>query len=302
MAAVRPIAASLELILVEDRGNDGSWDIIRDLARTDPRVRGFRLSRNFGQHMAITAGLEQSRGRWVMVMDCDLQDPPELIPEFHRKAMEGYDLVLGRRTSRRQSPLRRHAAVLYFRLLSRLCGRRMSGDYGTFSILARPVVDAFLRFGDRDRQYIFILLWLGFQSAEVAYEPAERANGRSSYTIGKLIRHALNGLFFQTTVLLSWILYLGMLVAALGFATALYFLYRYFSGSMLPGWTSLIVVMLVLGGAILMSVGAVGLFVARIFEQVKSRPLYIVADTTSPRALPGDEPLPQLAALRRSST
>ncbi len=278
-AAAQAVPADrIELILVDDCGPDNSWQVIEHLARKDPRVRGVRLSRNFGQHMAITAGLAQARGAWTMVMDCDLQDPPELIPAFYAKAREGSDIVLGRRITRNHGAFRKAAAAVYFRLLSSLSGEHINGAYGTFSILSRQVVQEFLKFQDRDRHYLFIVHWLGFRRSEIDYELSERFAGRSSYSLALLIRHAVDGLFFQTTRLLHWIVYTGLGIAALGFLAAFFFIYRYLVGTMLPGWTSLIVVLLIMSGITLVSIGGLGLFVARMFEQVKARPLFIVAE------------------------
>jgi dolichol-phosphate mannosyltransferase len=273
------LVQSFELVFVDDGSPDGAWDVIARLASEDQRLRAVRLSRNFGQHAAITAGLAESRGRLVVVMDCDLQDPPEEIPRLYERALAGYDIVLARRQRRQDSFLRRAAARAYFLLLNRLAGTHLEGEYGTFSIISRQVRDAYLSIGDRGRHYLFILYWLGFKQAAVEVPHAPRAAGRSAYTFGKLVRHAIDGVFFQTTVLLRWIVYLGFLVALVGVLLAGVFAAIFIVGNPPPGWTSLAVIILVIGGFIIMSTGVTGLYIGKIFDQVKGRPLYVVQDT-----------------------
>lgn len=274
--AVRGITDSYEIILVDDCDNLGSWEVCAELAGRDVAVKAYRLSRNFGQHAAITAGLAQSAGRWAVVMDCDLQDPPESIPLLYRKALEGHDVVLARRKEKRQSPFRRVASWLYFKLMNVFGKTRIDGGFGSFSILSRKVIDAFLRFQDRERHYLFILRWVGFRSASIQYEHAPRHSGSSSYDLGRLVSHALDGMFFQTTILLRWIIYLGFWVSCAGFVLAAYFVYMYFAHSVMPGFTSLAVLILVIGGFIIMSTGVTGLYIGKVFEQVKGRPLYVI--------------------------
>jgi polyisoprenyl-phosphate glycosyltransferase len=274
--AVRGITDAYEIVLVDDCDNLGSWEICAELAGRDAAVKAYRLSRNFGQHAAITAGLAQCTGRWAVVMDCDLQDPPESIPILYRKALEGNDVVLARRKDRRHSPFRRLAAWLYFKLMNAFSSTPIDGSFGSFSILSRKVVDAFLRFQDRERHYLFILRWIGFRSASIEYEHAARHSGSSSYDLGKLVSHALDGMFFQTTILLRWIVYLGFWVSCAGFLLAAYFVYMYFAHSVMPGFTSLAVLILVIGGFIIMSTGVTGLYIGKVFEQVKGRPLYVI--------------------------
>ncbi len=275
-ATLRSITASYEIVLVDDCDREGSWEVVAQLAREDRAVKAFRLSRNFGQHAAITAGLAQCTGRWAVVMDCDLQDPPEAIAELYRVALAGNDVVLARRKRKRHSLFRRLAARGYFRLMKILAEARLDGEFGSFSIISRKVVDAFLRFQDQDRHYLFILNWLGFGTVTIEYEHAFRHSGESSYGLGDLIRHAIGGMFFQTTVLLRWIVYVGFWVSCAGFFLAAYYLYMYFAHSVYPGFTSLAVLILLIGGFIIMSTGVAGLYVGKVFDQVKGRPLYII--------------------------
>jgi len=278
-ASLEEITDNYELVFVDDRGPDDAWSVLEALGQQDPRVRALRLARNFGQHAAITAGLAATRGRWVVVMDCDLQDPPEAIHRLYAAAQDGYDVVFGRRQTRAAPGWRRSSARAYFRLLNTFTGSSLEGSYGTFSILNSQVVDAFLRVRDRDRHYLLILQWLGFEHTAVDYDHAARHLGDSSYSPVTLLRHALNGLLFQTTVLLRFIVYAGFLLSALGAALATYFVVAKLTGSAYPGWTSLAVFTLTIGGFTIISTGVTGLYVGKVFEQVKQRPLYVIDRT-----------------------
>ena len=281
--AVDPITASYEIVFVDDRSPDGSWPVLERLAAADGRVKALRLSRNFGQHAAITAGLAASGGEWTVVMDCDLQDPPDAIPSLFARAKEGFDLVLARRKQRTHSAVRLALARVYFKLLNTFMGTDIDGSYGTFSILNRKVVDAYLSLGDRDRHYLFVLYWLGFEHGTIEVEHMDRGAGASSYTFGRLLRHAVSGVFFQTTNLLLYIVYLGFVVAGLGVLWAIYLVYLYLVVHQPTGYTSLAVLILVIGGFIIISTGVTGLYIGRVFQQVKGRPLYVV-DTVAQQA------------------
>jgi glycosyltransferase involved in cell wall biosynthesis len=268
--------SSFELIFVDDRSPDGSWPALAKLARSDARVQAIRLSRNFGQHAAITAGLVRSRGDWTVVMDCDLQDPPEEIPRLHAEALDGgYDVVFAKRKSRYHAWYRRLASRLYFRLMNTFLGTDIDGEYGTFSIMSRKVRDAFVALQERDRHYLFVLYWLGFEHGSIELERRPRPTGKSGYTWRRLFRHGVAGVFFQTTVLLRWIVYLGFATAAAGLSLAGWLVYLKVAAHPPPGWTALAVLVLVIGGLITISTGVAGLYIGRIFEQVKARPLYV---------------------------
>jgi glycosyltransferase involved in cell wall biosynthesis len=283
IAALEPTVDWFEIVFVDDRSPDNSWEILSALANRDLRVRAVRLSRNFGQHAAITAGLAESRGRWTVVMDCDLQDPPEEIPRLLEKAAEGYEIVLSRRVRRRQSRLRRLASRAYFRVRNFFMRMDMGTEYSTLSLLSRKVVDAFLDVRDRDRQYMLIVYWLGFDRAEIEIEHAERLAGTSAYTMRQLIQVAIEGFFFETTILLRWIVYLGFVLALVGALLAAWFIVAYFLFDPYPGWTSVAVLLLIVGGFIITSLGVTGLYIGKIFGQVKDRPLYVVDDVIGRR-------------------
>jgi dolichol-phosphate mannosyltransferase len=272
-ASLAPLTDDFELVIVDDRSPDGGWDVLGRLAREEPRLRAFRLSRNFGQHAAITAGLSAARGRWIVVMDCDLQEPPELIPQLYAKAQEGYDIVRTRRRGRRHSVARRWASRIYRRLFLDAGGV----EYSTLSMISRKVADAFLSLGDRDREYLLVLDWLGFSSTTLEFEHAERHAGESSYSLRHLLRVAFDGMFFRTTVLLRLIVAIGILIAMGGLGLGVFYIYdKLVADSAPPGYTSIAVLVLLMSSVMIISLGVVGLYVGRIFEQVKSRPLFVV--------------------------
>jgi dolichol-phosphate mannosyltransferase len=276
--SLEQVTSSYEVVLVDDRSRDGSWDVLRELAAADARVRAIRLSRNFGQHAAITAGLEASDARWTVVMDCDGQDPPEEIPRLYAKAREGYEVVYSRRKRRRQQLLRRVAGHVYFRLRNLLVGGEMHVNMTNLSIVSRKVVDAFLTVRDKDRQYLLILEWLGFEHTTIEVDQHERAAGRSSYSLGALLRVAVDGLFFDSTVLLRWIVYAGFVIASLGGLGAAGLL-AYWATSGAPSeWALVSALVALLSGFAIVSAGVAGLYIGKIFDQVKGRPLYIVDD------------------------
>ena len=261
---------------MEDRGSDDSWEFLERIAKKDKQVKAFRLSRNFGQHAAITAGLSHSQGKWTVVMDCDLQDPPEEISRLYQKALEGFDIVLMKRKNKKFSFFRKIAASIYFKLINSFTTEHLNGVYGSFSILSEKVRHSYLRLNDVNRHYLFILRWLGYKTANLEYEHGDRFAGKSSYSLTSLLTHGFNGVFFQTTVLLRWIIYVGFLVSLLGWLSAFYFIYLYLFRSIPPGWTSLAILTLIIGGFIIISTGITGLYIGKIFDQVKKRPLYVI--------------------------
>jgi glycosyltransferase involved in cell wall biosynthesis len=291
-----------ELVLVDDRSPDGAWQVIEELAREDSHVRGMRLSRNFGQHAAITAGLAAALGDWVVVMDCDLQDPPEEIPRMMGQAAEGYDVVLCKRRERVQSLSRRLAASAYFRAHNMLAKGDLHTNYTNLSLLSRKVVDAFLTLNDRDRQYLLIVHWLGYDRSEIEIKQSNRHAGRSAYARRQLIKVALDGLFFQSTVLLRWIIYTGFLLAFGGVALAGYALLVAIEGRALPQWLGLPMLGLFLAAFIIISTGVTGLYVGKIFEQVKGRPLFVVDAVVGDRepVPPADSPVGEFQAERQT--
>jgi polyisoprenyl-phosphate glycosyltransferase len=287
--SVAQVTDRYEFVFVDDRSLDGGWEVLQRLAREDAHVRAYRLSRNFGQDAAITAGLAQARGQWAVVMDCDLQEAPEDIPRLWAAAGEGYDMVRTVRRGWRHSAFRRWTSRAYRKLTLETDVRP---DYSNLSLLSRRVIDAFLRLRDRDREYMIALDWLGFDSTAIEIEHHDRHAGESGYNLSRLVRVALDGMFFRSTVLLRVVVLVGFIVATIGIVVAGFEVVDYFAAKdrSVPGYTSLAVLLLVLAGFIIVSVGVVGLYVGRIFEQVKDRPLFLI-DAEASGASEAPEPL-----------
>ena len=263
--------------------------------RLTPTSTRLRLSRNFGQHAAITAGLAQARGEWAVVMDCDLQEAPEDIPRLWAAAEGGYDVVRTIRRGRRHTRLKRWGSRIYRRLTLET---ETPPDFSTLSLISRRVIDAFLRLRDRDREYMIALDWLGFDATTIEIDHADRHDGVSAYGLRRLVSVALDGMFFRSTVLLRLVVLAGFVIAAIGLVVAGFEIVDYFAqpDRTVPGYTSLAVLLLVLTGVILISVGVVGLYVGRIFEQVKDRPLYLI-DRHAPGPDAAGLPAPEVSEL-----
>ncbi|HXC16179.1 MAG TPA: glycosyltransferase family 2 protein [Holophagaceae bacterium] len=268
-----------ELLLVEDRGGDGSWAAIQRLAGEDPLVRGIQFSRNFGQHAGITAGLDLARGSWVVVMDCDLQDRPEEIPRLHAKALEGFDVVVARRGRRKDSWMKRTTSRLFYSSFSYLSGLRMDPQVGNFRIISRKVVEALGQMRERTRFFVSLVEWMGFPTASVDVEHAARAGGQSTYSFRKLMQLALEVVIAYSDKPLWLAIRFGFtisLLSMLGGGVIIYRALRY--GSPVMGWSSLVVSLYFLGGIIISILGVIGVYLGKTFEETKRRPHYIIAN------------------------
>jgi polyisoprenyl-phosphate glycosyltransferase len=276
-AVLQSMGVDYEIVLVDDGSPDRSGQKISEFAASDPKVVAVLLSRNFGQHAAITAGVAEAKGDWIIVMDCDLQDRPEDIPLLFAKAAEGHDVVFARRKKPHESFLKRATSRAWFAILNQLTDFPVDSGTGSFSIISRQVADEFLRICDRHRHYVLVLRWLGFEQAYVDVQQAERFAGRSSYTFQALLRHAVSGIASHSTRLLYLSIYAGFAFVALAVVQFAYVIYlKIFRGVGVAGWASLMAAIWLTGGAILSSLGILGIYVGRVFEQVKQRPIYIV--------------------------
>jgi dolichol-phosphate mannosyltransferase len=281
-AAARTVTDRFEVLLVEDGSPDESWAAIARECDANPRVKGVRLSRNFGQHSAITAALQHAQGDFVVVLDCDLQDDPAYIPALYEKCRQGFDIVFARRRVRRFGWWKNITARLYYTIFRWLAGVQYEPNIGSYSMISRKVVDAFLQFGDYRRGYVIVLHWLGFSRGYVDVEHRERPNGRSGYSAFKLLAHALTITLTYSEKPLHLSIYLGGVLSLLSFVLSLWLVARYYTtrvGTLALGWTSLIISHLFLSGLMLISLGVIGLYIGRIFEQVKHRPIFVVRET-----------------------
>jgi dolichol-phosphate mannosyltransferase len=276
------ITPDFEIILVEDCGGDRSWEIIAALARRDPRVKGIQFSRNFGQHYGITAGLDACDGDWVVVMDCDLQDRPEEIARLYQKAQEGYEVVLARRGVRSDPLLKRLLSALFYRVFRYLTDTDYDPQAGNFRIVSRKVVEQFRLMREQLRFFGALVSWMGFPTASVDVRHAERHEGVSAYTLAKLWQLAAEAIIAFSDKPLRLTVRFGFAVALLAFAYGLYIVVLALTiGTPILGWASLIVSIYLTGGIIIATLGILGIYLGKAFDESKRRPLYIVSRTTS---------------------
>lgn len=268
----------VEILFIDDGSTDRTLEIIEGLHARDPRVRGISFSRNFGKELALAAGLQAARGDAVVPMDVDLQDPPALLKQFLRRWEQGYEMVIGVRARRdADSWAKRVSAGLFYRLFSCLTRGRVVANAGDYRLMDRVVVDALNALPERVRFTKGLYGWVGFRSAIVAYERPARVAGSSKWPGWKLWNFALDGITSFSTLPLRLWSYLGIVVALAGFAYAGFLVFRTLvRGVEVPGYASLMVVTLCLGGLILCSLGIVGEYLGRVFQEVKGRPQYVV--------------------------
>lgn len=279
--ALEPISADFELVLVEDCGGDRSWEIILELARDDRRVKGIQFSRNFGQHYGITAGLDHCDGDWVVVMDCDLQDRPEEIPRLYAKAREGFDIVLADRGRRQHHWLKRFGSWLFYRVFSYLADIDYDGGYGNFRIMSRIVVENFRKIREQLRFFGGLVHWMGFQTARIPVCHEESSLGKSTYTLRKLVKLSVDTILAYSDKPLRLSIKFGFCMAFFSLAYGLYIVYRAVTqGVPVAGWSSLMVSIYFVGGIIIGVLGIIGLYLGKCFDEVKKRPLYIMAKKT----------------------
>lgn len=280
IVAISSLTRRFEIILVNDGSPDLAWESIAAIASLDSRVKGINLSRNFGQHHAITAGLDIAQGEWVVVMDCDLQDQPEEICKLYQKAQDGFDIVFGCRTQRKDGLLKRYGSKLFYTLLGYFTDCPMDSSVANFSIISNKVVFEFRRLREKNRDYALLLTWMGFKQAKIEICHAKRPIGESSYTLYKLIRQAAETIITHSSKPLRLSILFGFLISCISLITALILIFRYYYwGVPVAGWTSVMVSMYFIGGLIFANMGVLGLYIGKIFNENKDRPIYIVEDT-----------------------
>ena len=273
------ITTDYEILLVDDGSNDSTWSEILREANLEKRVRGLKFSRNFGHHYAITAGLHQSSGKWVVVMDGDLQDRPEVIPQLIKKATEGFDVVFVSRQNRPEKLYYRLAQKVFYWLLRNLSGIDFDSRQANFSIINRKVVEAFKSFPENARFYGSTIKWLGFKRTQIFADHGQRFSGRPSYTLKKRIKLATDIILAFSERPLKFAIGLGTLMSLLSFIFIFWILYRViFLEYIISTLVSLVTVMFFSTGIILIVIGITGIYIGEIFRQVKNRPLYIIED------------------------
>ena len=271
-----------EFVYVDDGSRDVTLNLLRELQRADARVRVLALSRNFGHEIAVTAGLKCAAGNAVVVViiDADLQDPPEVIPEMLERWRRGADVAYGLRTERDgETRFKRWTASAFYRLLNRLADIPIPADTGNFRLMDRKVVDAFLAMPERDRFMRAMVAWTGFRQEPVPYRRAARAAGDTKYPFGKMLRLAIDGILSFSLAPLRLATWLGFLASGLALAGIVYVLVvRVFTDLSVSGWASLLIAVLFLGGVQLICLGILGAYMGRIYSEVKRRPLYLVKE------------------------
>ncbi|MEA2757530.1 MAG: polyisoprenyl-phosphate glycosyltransferase [Methylobacteriaceae bacterium] len=292
------VARSFEIIFVDDGSTDNTVDLLRAVHLTDPRVTAISFSRNFGKEIAIAAGLDHAAGQAAIIMDADLQHPPETIVEFIAKWREGYKNVFAQRRDRyADSPLRRALTHRFYHLFDVFGETNLPPGAGDFRLLDRQAIEAIARMRERARFSKGLYAWIGFKSIGVPFDVAERAAGTSKFSYRKLTRFALDGLMSFSTIPLRVWTYIGFAISFLSLSLTAFFLLRtLIYGVDVPGFATLIVSLTFFSGIQLLSLGVLGEYIGRIFAEVKRRPLYLVAERI------GGERQPESAAAERSET
>lgn len=269
-----------EVIFVVDGGRDRSFEIVRELRSRDERVKGIRFSRNFGHQYALSAGIDHACGEAVIMMDGDLQHPPELIPKLVEAWRKGAQIVNTYRESTEGiGPLKKLTAAIFYGLLNRFGNIKLSPNSADFRLIDRRVAERFRGVREQARFLRGLFVWVGFRQATVPYKAEARPAGRSKYSVGKMARLALDGITSFSVAPLRVATVLGFLVTVLGFLYAIYAFVMALLDKTQPGWTSLIIVVLILGGVQLLTLGVIGEYIAKIYLETKKRPLYIVDET-----------------------
>ena len=277
--SVSMITDDYEIILVNDASLDNSWAEIERQCALTTKVKGLNLSRNFGQHYAITAGLTYAKGEWVVVMDCDLQDRPEEIPNLYLKAQEGYDSVLAQRIQRSHGLFKRMGSKLFYKVFSYLTETKQDASVANFGIYHRKVIDAVLSMGDAMRYFPTQIQWVGFEKTYLPIQHNERAEGKSTYNLSRLFRLAFDTIISFSDKPMRLMVQMGLFVTLISFVVGVVFIIRYCMGLIeVMGFASLIISLWLLGGIIISLIGVVGIYLGKLFEKAKERPTFIVND------------------------
>ena len=268
-----------EIVLVDDGSRDGTWAVMTDMAARDPRIVGVRLMRNHGHQLALTAGLSVCRGERVLIIDADLQDPPELLPEMIALMNQGADVVYGQRRRREgESLFKRASAAAFYRLIGRLTDVHIPPDTGDFRLVTRAVLDLLLAMPERHRFIRGMVAWIGGRQVALVYDRKARAAGETKYPLARMVRFAVDAITAFSVVPLMASMTIGWVMAAVGFAFFVYSIVGFVLGYNLPGWTSLMAAIGLLGGMQFLMLGIIGAYLGRLYDQGKGRPLFMIRD------------------------
>ena len=269
-----------ELVFISDGSKDGTFDRIQECAAKNPRIRGAEFSRNFGKEAGIFAGLELTTGDAVIVMDCDLQHPPQLIPEMWKLWQNGVEVLEGVKSDRGKESLGyKLSAGLFYRIMSRLIKIDMSAS-SDFKLLDRKVVDVLLGLPERNTFFRALSFWAGFRTESLPYEVQERQFGKSKWSFWSLMKYAISNVTSFSTLPLQLVTVMGMISILFSVVLAIQTLVRFLMGNSLGGFTTVILLILIIGGFLMLSLGIIGHYIARIYEEVKGRPKYIISKVT----------------------
>lgn len=277
---VGSIGIESELIFVDDGSTDGTWSMLCSLRDSEPDgVTLLKLSRNFGHQMAITAGLQQSTGDYTLLIDADLQDPPELIPDMLAVAAKGFDVVYGVRRKREgEGKFKRWSAYVFYRLLRYMAKTDIPSDAGDFRLLSRRAANGILRMPERHRYLRGMVSWIGYKQCPVEYDRAPRTMGETKYTLWKMVSLSLDAIVSFSAFPLRLATYAGFTLSIGSMLFFIYITYLWYLNEVLPGWSSLIASVIFIGGIQLIILGIAGEYIGKIYEEVKGRPLFIVSD------------------------
>jgi glycosyltransferase involved in cell wall biosynthesis len=278
-AVLDALGGTAEIVLVDDGSRDATWALIGDAAARDGRVVGVRLMRNHGHQLALTAGLSVCRGERVMIIDADLQDPPELLPEMMALMDRGADVVYGKRRVREgESLFKRSTAAGFYRLIGRLTDVEIPPDTGDFRLMTRRVLDLLLAMPERHRFIRGMVAWIGGKQVPLLYDRKARAAGETKYPLTKMVRFAIDAITAFSVVPLMASMTIGWIMAAVGFGFFVYSIVGFVLGYNLPGWTSLMAAIGLLGGMQFLMLGIIGAYLGRLYDQSKGRPLFMIRD------------------------
>ena len=271
------IGEDYEIILVDDRSPDNSWEVMKILSSQNPKIKSIRLSRNFGQHSAIFAGLTKAKGDWVVVMDCDMQDQPKEIAKLYKKALEGYDIVLGQRENRKDKFLKKLSSKLFYKVFNYLSGANFDNNVANFGIYHQKTIKSILDMKDYVKFFSLFINWIGFKSVSIPIEHGEREEGKSTYSVGRLFKQAFNVIISFSDKPLRLFINFGLSISILSFVLGIYYLYLSITHKITqPGFSSLILSIWFLSGIIISCIGIVGVYLGKTFDQAKGRPTFII--------------------------
>ena len=279
--SLKQITDNFEIILVDDCSPDNSWLKIQENAKIHSEIKGLKLSKNFGQHHAITAGIDQAHGDWFVIIDCDLQDNPKEIINLYKKAVEGYDIVLAARKNRKDGFLKKFTSKLFYFLLSFLSGLKFNGDVGNFGIYNIKVIESIKSLKEPFRFFVSSVKWVGFKSTTINVSHGNRFDGKSSYNYKKLFSLAINIIISYSNKPLRFMIFTGLSFSFISILFIAYNIYLKYTNQITElGYTSIISSIWLLSGIILVSSGILGIYIGKIYDGIKNRPLYIISDYT----------------------